>query len=370
MMKSQTALIKLIVAIVFWLCLFCLWIKPTHILWKRVSANADWSIRDSMGEAVFRQQMWLLGGWTPRCVSEVWTSKDGSKWNLVGIAPWIGRNLLSALVFHNELWVLGGLDYSKQVSFSDVWYTSDGAKWTLANRKAPWGNRGAVGSVVFNDRMWVLGGFSLPTFQHFNDIWESSNGVDWTRVTTHAPWPERAMHGCVVFKDQMWVLGGGIYDPHYFLHGRLSYSDVWTSRDGKNWQLVTNAAPWGPRRFLGSVVYNDKIWVIAGINTKNLDDIWSSPDGKTWKQEKSAFPHWTTRHEPSCLVFQDRLWVMGGYGRILYDDIWVYDAHRFDFWNRLKNSISWFWKYPVGPDPVPAETASQYAQNHSEQIIN
>ena len=60
--------------------------------WTRVTAAATWQPRDSQGEAVFKDQLWILGGWfdsyhaPPR---DVWASSDGQSWRKVsGEAPW------------------------------------------------------------------------------------------------------------------------------------------------------------------------------------------------------------------------------------------------------------------------------------------
>lgn len=53
--------------------------------WVRVTDKAGWQPRDSSGEVVFQDRLWLLGGWfnsfaaPPR---DVWSSSDGKEWNL------------------------------------------------------------------------------------------------------------------------------------------------------------------------------------------------------------------------------------------------------------------------------------------------
>ncbi|MEP6595102.1 MAG: hypothetical protein ABJA71_04105, partial [Ginsengibacter sp.] len=48
--------------------------------WVKETNNAGWQARDSQGEVVFKDQLWILGGWfnsyeaPPR---DVWSSKDG-----------------------------------------------------------------------------------------------------------------------------------------------------------------------------------------------------------------------------------------------------------------------------------------------------
>ena len=60
--------------------------------WVRVNEKAPWRARDSSGEMVFKDKLWILGGWfdsfhaPPR---DVWSSPDGKPriefwWTLAG----------------------------------------------------------------------------------------------------------------------------------------------------------------------------------------------------------------------------------------------------------------------------------------------
>src|SRR5690349_15484447 len=80
--------------------------------WVRVADRAGWQARDSAGEVVFRDRLWLLGGWfdsysaPPR---DVWSSPDGKTWDLVTReAPWKSSDLPMTAVFHDRMWLMGG----------------------------------------------------------------------------------------------------------------------------------------------------------------------------------------------------------------------------------------------------------------------
>src|SRR6187397_3202507 len=80
--------------------------------WVQVTSHAGWQPRDSQGEVVFQDRLWLLGGWfnsfaaPPR---DVWNSADGKTWNLVTQeAPWKHSDLPMTVVFRNKVWLLGG----------------------------------------------------------------------------------------------------------------------------------------------------------------------------------------------------------------------------------------------------------------------
>src|SRR5437868_15342085 len=61
---------------------------------------------------------------------------------------------------------------------------------------------------------------------------------DWIRVTEKAGWQPRDSSGEVVFKDRLWILGG------WFNSFAAPPRDVWSSADGKTWNLVAKEAPW------------------------------------------------------------------------------------------------------------------------------
>src|SRR4029079_17004115 len=80
--------------------------------WIKVTDRAGWEPRDSQGEAVFKDRLWILGGWfnsyaaPPR---DVWSSADGREWiRVTESAPWKHSDLAMSLVFDDALWFMGG----------------------------------------------------------------------------------------------------------------------------------------------------------------------------------------------------------------------------------------------------------------------
>ena len=289
-----------------------------EITWVRKTAAAAWCRRDSMGEVVFDGKMWLLGGYTPGRINDVWCSADGVDWTCVTkAAAWPERNLPCSVVFNNRMWLFGGFAKEGKASYNDIWCSRDGKRWDLAAEHAPWSPRGAAGAAVFDGKLWITGGFDYSDFKHNSEVWCSVDGKEWRQVTANAPWPPRAMHGCVIFDGKLWIVGGGEYNTAFPANTKTDYGDVWSSSDGKNWRQVTAAAAWPARRFHGCVVYDNKIWVLGGYHQGNSNDVWFSSDGKTWAQATSP-QQWSIRHEPACLVFKGSLWVLGGFGDTLF----------------------------------------------------
>ena len=292
--------------------------------WVCVTREAGWQPRDSMGEFVYQDHLWILGGWfTPQTPNpcDVWKSPDGKTWTRVtDKAPWDYSDLPVSLVFQDKMWFMGGRRLPGTDCSNKVWSSTDGAEWTLAGH-AGWCPRLATGFVVFKDRMWVLGGtndfYDNNDDTLFNDVWSSSDGREWNLEVENAPWSKRSHHQAVVFDDKIWIMGGGHWRP------TIPRNDVWCSEDGVNWTQVTEAAPWAPRMWFSLVVYRDRMWVLGGWSKENgnFGDVWYSEDGKNWTELKSEVI-WQKRHELSAYVFQDRIWVAGGYADVLSSEVW------------------------------------------------
>jgi len=78
---------------------------------------------------------------------------------------------------------------------------------------------------------------------YFNDVWRSRDGASWELVSAAAGWSPRPGHQCVDLLNQIACFGG---------YGEVpgappipaNPTDMWTSRDGKHWtELQAPAAP-------------------------------------------------------------------------------------------------------------------------------
>lgn len=195
--------------------------------------------------------------------NDVWCSQDGRNWSVLTTnAGWQGRAGLSCVVHKGEFFVMGGSfnDDSSiiggppiRVYFNDVWKSRDGIDWVPATTNAPWAPR--AGSVVVSKGgyMYLLGGedgFLCDTNRpercppYFNDVWRSKNGVDWECVTPAADWPSRPGHQVVVLANKMYLFGGfGLSDDPMDPFKPSNPMDLWVSRDGADWELISNS-PW------------------------------------------------------------------------------------------------------------------------------
>ncbi len=322
--------------------------------WVLVSDKNAFTPRDSCGELVYKDRLWLMGGWMdsfkdpPR---DVWSSPDGKEWTLVTKeAAWRHSDFPMTVVFKDRMWSMGGWHGGRlpHASASDsVWSSTDGADWKLEAEHAGWSPRMAGGLLVFNDRIWLFGGVQKYYFGNDddlkNDVWSSADGIKWEQATAKAPWSPRAYLQVAALNGRMYVFGGGNYLPNY-----QAKNDVWSSDDGANWTLETESAPWPPRIWFSTAVYRDRIWVLGGSSSslvktpapnadggepklverrvwKNSNDVWTTKDGKTWTPFKTE-TIWKERHEHSCYVFRDKLWVVTGHAAPLQNDVWTLDV--------------------------------------------
>jgi hypothetical protein len=296
--------------------------------WREVIKNgeAPFAARDQLELLVYKDKLWLLGGWLSGQThsNEVWNTDDGKNWNLVTAnANWGTRNVSEFIVFKDKLWVIGGYSDNDM----GIYNSDDGSTWVQQLDLAPWEKRYEPMLVEFKGKLWLMGGCQ-DTYGPvgFNDIWSSEDGINWIRETLHASWQERgAIHGRVVLNGAMYIIGGGVVGPQSATFGELltEYNDVWKTTDGVNWQRILRNAPWNPRLYHSIVEYNGTMYVIAGSVGKGStlsNEVWKSTDGINWEQVKHSF--WSPRHAASVVGYKGKLWMACGY---FVNDVWCMD---------------------------------------------
>jgi len=317
--------------------------------WVKVTDKADFAPRDGAGALVFKDTMWLIGGWDNSnrqnfpwiCSNDVWNSKDGKSWYLVKEntfqspfnpnEDWDGRHSGGYVVFKNKMWIIGGDAYLFYYDM-DVWNSEDGRNWNWVNKghPVPWGPRVLHYTVEFNGKIWVIGGQTLPDWaqadeKFYADVWNTEDGINWEKIIPNEPsWAPRGMiGGSAVFKGRIWVLGGGTYEtPEHPI--RKLYNDIWSSEDGINWICHTNSAPWEKRSYHDVAVYDNRLWVIGGNSDgqirgiQNRNDVWFSEDGTEWIELPNT--PWEPRHASSIFVHDGCLWVVAGNN--MESDVW------------------------------------------------
>lgn len=302
--------------------------KPSGVDWTCVTPKAPWKPRDSQGRIIHDGHMWMLGGWwAPSSANipgprDVWKSANGRDWTCVTeCAAWEHGDLPATFSHAGKLWLMGGRKVPGTKSSNSIWSSSDGTEWHLEGQAA-WCPRVCHAYAKFHNRLWIMGGTEDFTNDNQatlkNDVWSSENGIDWELITPHAAWSPRRDASLVVFQDKLWLMAGGSWFPE-----TIPLNEVWCSSDGQHWELVTPSAPWAPRLWASLVVYRDHLWFFGGWSRKagDFNDVWFSADGKNWTAYQSGVI-WSPRHAQAAYVLNDRIYAAGGHAKPLTNEVW------------------------------------------------
>ena len=375
--------------------------------WTEINPAAAWAPRAGLQVVELRNTFFLMGGRTPIdpallpvpgasvIWSDVWASRDlGRSWRqlVASEAPgnWPARAYFQAVTKGNAIYVLGGQNFNvipnpacaflppgvpcdppfvpASEFFNDVWRSFNGRDWVNLTTNAGWHGRAGLSSLVFKDEIFVLGGSfnddssiigGPPLRVYFNDVWKSRDGAHWVPVTLNAPWAPRAGAAVVVKNGFIYLLGGEdgfLCDPARPDRCPPYFNDVWRSRDGANWELVTPAAPWPARPGHQAVILGNDIYLFGGFGLSddpadpfkpsNPMDLWVSRNGADWRLAKEVPWNATT---PEQIKYDFKvLAVKGGQGA-LHPSILTFggDRETFDFadpfnYQRVDNDV---WRF-------------------------
>lgn len=296
--------------------------RPEDLSWQEVSSSTPWTARDSHAAAVFQEKIWLTGGLNAdsatirpglveyekaKYFNDIWYSDDGANWTrAVEHAPWPSRRSQQLTVFKDKLWLVGGWGpedgYAKE-----IWTSEDGSSW---QKIIPEGGLPEIEGhqlVVFQNRIWLFGGVRYTDRKLINEVWFTDDGIHWERAVKNAPWRPRWDHGIAEFKGAIWLTGG------MDLAGD-EFNDVWRSEDGFHWKRILEHAPWMTRQGHIALVYRDRLWIIGRLNDSiagGPNDVWYTEDGYEWKKTNQD-PAWLGREDHEALVFEDAIWLFGG----------------------------------------------------------
>ncbi|MBI4580752.1 MAG: hypothetical protein HY718_13680 [Planctomycetes bacterium] len=166
-------------------------------------------------------------------------------------------------------------------------------QWGCVLPHGPFSARDTAEDAVFAARMWLSNGWTPkdsrdPAAELTRDLWSSADGVNWTLVSDATPYdPYSEM---VVFRDKLWAIKGS----------------VWNSTDGVKWNKVLDHTPFGNRGYGEAVVFKERIWQLG-----SGEDVWSTADGVNWTCATPKAPY-GNRAATAVAAFDGRLWLMGG----------------------------------------------------------
>jgi hypothetical protein len=159
------------------------WCSTDGAHWTQATAKAPWAQRAYHGAVVYDNKIWVFGGGNYRPAylgyNDVWSSADGVRWTKVtDHAPWSPRIWFSSVVYKDRIWVLGGWSDKPSVNWNDVWYTADGKHWKELRTKTIWSKRHEQSAYVFQDKLWIVAGNEWPLV---NDVWQIEVSDSWLK---------------------------------------------------------------------------------------------------------------------------------------------------------------------------------------------
>ena len=203
--------------------------------------------------------------------------------------------------FREVFYMIGGSELSSDGAFyhkNDVWSSTDGKNWVRVHKlnsvAFPWRKPHQV--TQKDGRIYLFGGNDSRNSdsRHASvrrdlksDVWSSTDGASWTEITPSAAFPPRYQHQVEVLGDALYLIGGFVPLEGF----RYANNDVWKSTDGANWvEVTTVVAKFNPSRQHRVVNFKDTLYLTGGWNPGNLltSQVWSSTNGKDWELNLSV----------------------------------------------------------------------------------
>ncbi len=327
--------------------------------------DATWPGRTSPIFYSFNGSLFMMGGYNPQVLKDIWETNDGRNWSQKATSmPETDDNTSQGSVFftppvefndghQNAEWMLAGPyvnsggDLNPQGLFvaPNIWYSTDGVSWGVVDPDPP-----DVGPLVVNnnklfligtDGVWVYQNngpptviptpTSTPTFTPtftftpsptFTRTFTNTKTDTFTSTPTSTPlrdtWnPVSPTPGLDPRESGPLVVQGGSL---VLLGGHASFhNDLWYSNDGLTWTQGLDAGFSGryghtaltfdPATGLDDD--NSSIWVLGGFDGASQNDVWSSPDANTWS-EPVTHADFGARYYATGQVFAGKMWFMGG----------------------------------------------------------
>ena len=287
-------------------------------------------------------------------------------------ADLVPRYSHTSLVFDDKLWIIGGRGDS-EIPKNDVRYSYNGINWHTATSNAAFSPRYDHSSAVFQGKMWVVGGKMFDPDDHdqqwdpdhdhdvqddeyseLSDVWSSADGVNWELVTSDADFEARNGHTLTSFAGALWLIGGTSNDQSPAIC--CGFEDVWKSTNGSDWVKVTDNASFDLRASHTTLAVGRTLVVIGGDIKNGNWQIWYSLDGATWNKALEN-PPFGKRYGHSLIHDGEYLWLIAGHAALspyydLANDVWY-----------SKNGMDWFEAGTTTQFPIRKNHTSAYFNN-------
>jgi hypothetical protein len=287
---------------------------PVYSSWEERVEQTAFPARDSARTFRHDGWLWISNGYVKSGVhlGDLWRSQDGHDWQIVSDnTPY---DLYSATAtFKGHIYAAN----------QGVWRSQDGLTWETVTRTAPFATGQEIAAQahleVWNDRLWFMNQFA---------VWSSADGETWRKEPT-PDWLPRAAYTSAVHDGRLFVMAGATFDqpadpPEKGYPDRITQSDVWVTDDGRTWEQVTDAAPFGQRAWTSAISCAGRLYLFGGYDGAsdiNLGDTWVSDDGLSWVEIRAEGP--SARHFPSLFCTQEGVLLAAGNAWPVQNDVWL-----------------------------------------------
>ena len=199
-----------------------------------------------------------------------------------------------------------------------------------------------VGSPTFTLTLTITNTLTAsPTLTITPTITPTICVLEWTQQTASANYSARVFSDSFYFNGALYVYGG----TSKTYTGAVANDECWKSTDnGVTWTELTSSATGTPRYRSASFVFNNKMWIVGGVNAGGtyLGDVWNSTDGITWT-EVAATTAFQNRASPACIshgeVFNGKMWIISGQQQSIgpVNDAW-YSSNGVDWYAATRNA--------------------------------
>jgi len=205
--------------------------------------------------------------------------------------------------FNDKIWSFGGVNDYGASNGHFAWSSDNGINWVSLsiNPSSLTSFRRNHTVTLFNDELYLIGGEDVSE-NAYGDIWKSADGTNWTNVHAVAPFGLIPEHETLVYDNKMFVIAG---------NRTTGNTEVWSTINGTDWiQETTNA--FSGRAGQKGIVFNDAMYIVGGedIAGRKLNEIWTSTNGSSWTQVN--FIHFPGRNAHTVNVYDNKVWVIGG----------------------------------------------------------
>lgn len=335
--------------------------------WTTVETKGNITARHESSLIEYKDKFYLLGGrglnpvnvFNPK--TKIWEEKS---------KPPLEIHHFQAVTYKNAIYVIGMTGkYPKEVPLENIWlYYPEKDKWEKGAEIPKPIQRGGAGAAVYQDKIYLICGIDFGHTSGTNNNFNSYNLItgEWETLTK-AP-HIRDHFSTIVVDDNLYCIGGRNSSFHYpddftvFFEKTIPYVDVYNFKE-KKWHTMKEELPY-PTAAGGLVNFQNKIIYFGGegslkqaYNTTQCLDLVT----KKWTQ---LAPLNIGRHGGGAVVYNDKIYTVAGSnikgGANLYttevfslDTNWIslFNGENLNGWeikNSKKDNDKTFWTVDQG----------------------